>query len=104
MWNIELEIGGDKLFDILLNFFHDKTKRLLHENMLLTSRWGRFCTVLLMTGRNSFDIAKFTPIFKGQQNILKLEYTDAVDRYERLFEVKSTIDEKAKSILVCYLC
>lgn len=44
----ELELTYDQLFDLLLQFFHEKTYRILRENMLLLSRWGRFCKIYLI--------------------------------------------------------
>jgi uncharacterized protein YrzB (UPF0473 family) len=90
--DIESEIGNEKLFETLLEFYNEKTHRILRENMLLISRWGKFC-------RSSFDITKFAPAFRRQQTILKHEYADAADRYERLFEIKSLREQNAKNIL-----
>lgn len=87
--DVESEIGNDKLFEILLEFYNEKAHRILRENMLLVSRWGKFC-------RSSFDMTKFAPAFRRQQTILKQEYADAADRYERLFEIKAFGEENAK--------
>jgi hypothetical protein len=45
-------------------------------------------------------------MFRKQQNILRVEYADAVDRYERLFELKAENQErqyKAKVFLLIRL-
>ncbi|KAJ3033499.1 hypothetical protein HDV00_006315 [Rhizophlyctis rosea] len=80
-WNVDAELSPNRLFTILLGFFKDKASRLVEENALLLSRWSRFC-------KSSHDMAKLYPVFERAQTYLQNEYTDAVDRFERLYEAR----------------
>lgn len=80
-WDIDSELYDNKLFDMLLEFFQEKSERLLVQNSLLMSRWGRFC-------RTAVDITKFGGMFRSEQSYLRCEYVDSVERYERLKEIK----------------
>jgi hypothetical protein len=63
----------------LIDFFNEKRQLLMKENSLLLSRWMRFA-------RTAGDAAKLANIFKHRQQQLKIEFKDAIHRYERLYE------------------
>jgi hypothetical protein len=86
---IEQQLQQHDLSDILIHFYNDKRKAVIQENNLLLSRWSRFC-------RTSFDATKFLNSFKQRQQYLKFEFSDAVNRYERLYENRSVQSEKAR--------
>lgn len=73
----------------LHDFFKEKAARMLKENSLLISRWSHFC-------RTSQSIVKYRTIFSGHQSRLKAEYSDSIERYERLHELKLSLDKEAK--------
>ncbi|KAL2919593.1 hypothetical protein HK105_200505 [Polyrhizophydium stewartii] len=89
-WNIERYFEGDRLLDMLLCFYKEKAERLLQENRLLMSRWSRFC-------RTSFDISRFYPTFYKRNERLRIEFSDAATRYERLFEIHQARVQKRRA-------
>ncbi|XJO74599.1 hypothetical protein BDV3_005400 [Batrachochytrium dendrobatidis] len=89
-WNIEQHFEGDRHLEILIGFFKEKTERILQENRLLVSRWSRFC-------RTSFDISRFSPVFKKRHEYLRREFIDSVNRYERLYEFRQAISQKRRA-------
>ncbi|KAJ3155281.1 hypothetical protein HDU86_004371 [Geranomyces michiganensis] len=78
-WKIDADFAHTPLLITLIQFFKDKATLILEQNSLLLSRWSRFC-------RSSHDIANFYPVFQRYQEWLQSEYTDTVERYERLSE------------------
>ncbi|KAI9005402.1 hypothetical protein BC832DRAFT_487234 [Gaertneriomyces semiglobifer] len=78
-WNVDVNLTREKLLYILQEFYCLKSTLMAEQNALLLSRWTRFC-------RTSYDISKYLPMFQRYQEYLQAEYTDAVDRYERLSE------------------
>ncbi|KAJ3088326.1 hypothetical protein HK102_009028 [Quaeritorhiza haematococci] len=79
-WNVDGLVADDKLLTTLIGFYRDKVDRLLQQNLLLLSRWARFC-------RTSYDATRLYGMFQRQQNYLQSEYSDAVDRFERLSQL-----------------
>ncbi|KAJ3140712.1 hypothetical protein HDU90_008015 [Geranomyces variabilis] len=78
-WKIDADFAHTPLLVTLIQFFKDKAAFILEQNSLLLSRWSRFC-------RSSHDIANFYPVFQRYQEWLQSEYSDTVERYERLSE------------------
>ena len=87
---VDQELDQDKMFGILMQFFKAKIYQYVQRNRLLLSRWGKLC-------RNSFDIQKCAPVFRKAQQQLRLEYNDAVDRFERLYEYHLTREQQKLS-------
>ncbi|TPX37057.1 hypothetical protein SmJEL517_g00863 [Synchytrium microbalum] len=86
-WKVEHELSPSKILDVLESFYKNKAAHVLEENSLLVSRWARFC-------RNAHDINKFHNIFSRYQAYLQNEYTDSLDRYDRISKLT---DAKAKA-------
>ncbi|KAJ3322787.1 hypothetical protein HDV06_002648 [Boothiomyces sp. JEL0866] len=76
-WQVENLFEGERLTKTLISFFKDRASEVLMENNLLVSRWSRFC-------KTAFDANKYLGIFKRRQQQLRVEYSDAIHRYERL--------------------
>ncbi|KAJ3313302.1 hypothetical protein HDV04_002286 [Boothiomyces sp. JEL0838] len=76
-WHVENLYEGERLIKILISFFKDRATEILMENNLLVSRWSRFC-------KTAFDANKYLGIFKRRQQHLRVEYSDAIHRLERL--------------------
>lgn len=82
-----------KLSTILIQFFNERRHFLLNENQLLLSRWTRFC-------QTSADVSKYVSHFKQRQLELKNEFSDASNRYERLYERNANCAQKQREIFV----
>ncbi|KAH6596262.1 hypothetical protein BASA50_005306 [Batrachochytrium salamandrivorans] len=91
-WNVERHFEGGRHLSLLMDFFKEKSERYLQENQLLISRWSRFC-------RTSNDIVQFAPEFMKRHEYLRREFSDSVNRYERLYEVHQTHIQKQRTDL-----
>ncbi|KAJ3020639.1 hypothetical protein HKX48_000485 [Thoreauomyces humboldtii] len=88
-WNVDSELDHTALFQMLMEFYKDKSTLIIEQNALLLSRWTRFC-------RTSHDIANFYPVFQRYQEWLQNEYVDTVERYERLADAYEEEQRRAR--------
>lgn len=93
MGNVEAEFSKDRVLQLLHDFFSKKSDMLLQENSFLISRWSRFC-------RTSSDVQKFKKIFDAYQSKIKAEYSDSIERYERLHEILKAKEKEARILEV----
>lgn len=77
------------MFPLIYSFYKERSQRLLHENMLIVSRWNRFC-------RTSFDITSNFELFQKRQKLLALEFHDSINRLERLNDIKEDLNQKKR--------
>ncbi|TPX51275.1 hypothetical protein SeLEV6574_g00407 [Synchytrium endobioticum] len=82
-WRVEFELGPTGILDVLESFYKNKAVYVLEENSLLVSRWARFC-------RTAHDVNMFHATFSRYQAYLQNEYTDSLDRYDRLSKLRES--------------
>ncbi|KAJ3107131.1 hypothetical protein HDU97_004824 [Phlyctochytrium planicorne] len=78
-WNLDTQLSGPKMLSIIKTYLRERSIEILNQNVLLVSRWSRFC-------RSANEINKFLPSFQKYQEFLRTEYVDTITRYERISE------------------